>query len=160
VDHIYGRNDVGLRDTVMPAEVIFIPVGPKEAQHCHGAGYQIADATQDELARLRRSAFEADDSKMGDHHSRRGAAHDAEQGEILGVEQNRDGRANEGVQFYGGEASAEGGEKSQDGRVGYGEDDGVNQAGAVASGDGGDGVQVRIGTRFVMLSAEWDRFGM
>src|ERR1700674_2553416 len=95
----YGRSrsDVGLRNAILPGEVVLVPERPQEAERECCAGKQIAEAAPQELASVGQAAIEANDGKAAKLHSGRRAGERGEQEEILRVEQIEDGKVHDGV---------------------------------------------------------------
>src|SRR4029077_18954962 len=87
VDDGRGGGDVGLRDAVLPGEMVLVPEGPEVAEHHRCAGEHVAEAAPQELARVGERAVEADDGEAAKLHSRSGSRKSGEQEKILRIEQ-------------------------------------------------------------------------
>lgn len=126
--------DVGLRDAILPGEMVFVPERPEIAEHQRCAGEQVAEATPEELARVWERAVEADDGEASKLHAGRGSGKSGEEEKILRVEQVEADEIDDAVRFLEGELPAEGAEEAEESGVGEREKNSVEHTGLAARG--------------------------
>ena len=144
--------DVGLRDAVLPGEMVLIPERPKVAEHQCRAGEQVAEAAPQELARVGQSAVEADDGQAAKLHARCGSRKSGEEEKILRVEQVERSEIDDGVHFFEDDLPAQRAEESQESSSSEGEKEGVEHAGGAAFGEIGDRHERRLRVRTIVQS--------
>ena len=139
VDDGRGGGDVGLRDAVLPGEMVLVPEGPEVAEHHRCAGEHVAEAAPQELARVGERAVEADDGEAAKLHSRSGSRKSGEQEKILRIEQVKGSEIDDGVHFFEDDLAAQRAEEAEESGGGEREKESVEHAGSAAFGEIGDG---------------------
>ena len=76
------RSDVGLRDAVLPGEMIFVPQGPEKSEQQRGSRKQVSEAAPQELARVGRLPSSRTMVRPTELHSRRGSRERGEQEKV------------------------------------------------------------------------------
>jgi len=123
-----GGGHVGLGDSVLPGEVVFVPQSPEETEEESAAAEQIAEAAPEERGERRRRAVEGDHGEGHEVHPRRGRAQERKKSEVLSAKEKEGEEVNQQVCASQARGASEGNEQAQEESVGDEEKGGVEKA--------------------------------
>ena len=135
---------IGLRQTVVPGEGIFVPHGPQKTHEKSARRKHIAHAAPKHLPRRGRFTGKAGDLQASQHHAWSSPAENREERKILQVHDNERRDAHSGAQFAECKLATKRTKESEKGAIRKEQAAGVYQAGNAALIDRGDWVQAGL----------------